>query len=246
MQVEYHTYLGRVGLHRWQLIKLWASEGRAQRGFWPESDPVSFGEHSLALLNDVYGESQLQHARYAMVGECPLTPGASYFEYAGVPRPGWAVPEFGEGLLRIRVYTTPLNGDDCHGWWGEVVLVRGPWAHPCLHYTNAFQSFFVTSLHRDLTDAPTVASPPEVGAASRVLTPTQLGERVDNVNSVYSAFIAWRGYVRLACCAMCGLLAPNRKWCPCRRVAYCGPSCQRAHWRSHKPECAWKTSACNS
>ncbi|KAK3284232.1 hypothetical protein CYMTET_8109 [Cymbomonas tetramitiformis] len=161
--VEYHTYLGRVGLHRWQLIKLWGQEGRAQQGFWPESDSDSFGEHALALLNDVYGESRLQHARYAMVGECPLTPGASYFEFAGVPRPGWAVPGFGEGLLRIRVYTTPVDGGDCHGWWGEVVLVRGPWAHPCLHYTNAFQSFFATSLHRDLTDAPTVASPLRLG-----------------------------------------------------------------------------------
>ncbi|KAK3275112.1 hypothetical protein CYMTET_16744 [Cymbomonas tetramitiformis] len=46
--VEYHTYLGRVGLHRWQLIKLWGQEGRAQQGFWPESDSDSFGEHALA------------------------------------------------------------------------------------------------------------------------------------------------------------------------------------------------------
>jgi len=66
----------------------------------------------------------------------------------------------------------------------------------------------------------------------------------------------WDSYSRLwarggwssrpSICATCGLLPANRKWCPCRRVAYCGTTCQRAHWRSHKPECAWKTTADNS
>ena len=41
-------------------------------------------------------------------------------------------------------------------------------------------------------------------------------------------------------CAGCGVLSPGLLKCSgCRRVAYCGPECQRSHWKqSHKQHCA--------
>jgi hypothetical protein len=45
---------------------------------------------------------------------------------------------------------------------------------------------------------------------------------------------------RLQECLQCGIaLEPKAvKLCPCLRAAYCGPGCQKAHWKStHKAEC---------
>ncbi|KAK3267142.1 hypothetical protein CYMTET_24285 [Cymbomonas tetramitiformis] len=195
-QVERHTYLQQVGLYRWYLIKLWAAEIRAADGFWPQSSQDDFRIHAGALLLDVYGDRQLHYARYVNAGECELTPAASFYEFAGWPRAGWSVTQFGEsryggrgggeGLLRVRVYTTPTDGSKCAlGWWGEVVLVYGLWGQPQLHFTNAFQSFFGSDLHRELSDAN--RSP----LAILQMASGSLAFPVDRVTSVYTTFTEW-------------------------------------------------------
>ena len=42
-------------------------------------------------------------------------------------------------------------------------------------------------------------------------------------------------------CASCAASARSLKQCArCRTVSYCSTTCQRAHWKSHKPSCHFK------
>ena len=38
-------------------------------------------------------------------------------------------------------------------------------------------------------------------------------------------------------CAACGKTGAQSRCSACRKVAYCSRSCQKSHWKSHKPEC---------
>jgi hypothetical protein len=38
-------------------------------------------------------------------------------------------------------------------------------------------------------------------------------------------------------CAACGKTAAQSRCSACRKVAYCSRSCQKSHWKTHKPEC---------
>jgi hypothetical protein len=46
----------------------------------------------------------------------------------------------------------------------------------------------------------------------------------------------------IACCAACGGRGNEQtkllRCARCKAVRYCGPDCQRAHWRTHRRECA--------
>ena len=248
-QVLRGVYVQEVGLYRWRFLKLWTAQQRAASGVWPESSYNAFPLHTQSLLLDVYGDRQLTYSRFVQAGECTLTPAASFFEFAGMPRAVWSVPQFGEGLLRLRVYNTPTDGSICHGWWGEVVLVRGPWGQPELHFTNAFQAFFSTELYQELSDAPLsrIAAPTAPRVPSTLLsTRNELGVEVDRMTSVYTTFTEWRASAHhRARCSWCKTKLPRkaRKWCMCRMVLYCGKACQKKHWKAqiplgpHRAEC---------
>eukprot|EP00854_Cymbomonas_tetramitiformis_P022113 gene22113-26646_t len=181
----------------------------------------AFPLHTQSLLLDVYGDRQLTYSRFAQAGECTLTPAASFFEFAGMPRAVWFVPQFGEGLLRLRVYNTPTDGSICHGWWGEVVLVYGRWGQPQLHFTNAFQAFFSTELYQELSDAPLsrIAAPTTPRVPSTLSTRNELGVEVDRMTSVYTTFTEWRAAAHhRARCSWCKTKLPRkaRTWCMCK------------------------------
>ncbi|KAK3253629.1 hypothetical protein CYMTET_37127 [Cymbomonas tetramitiformis] len=79
----------QVGLERWSLLKIWTLEQRRLAGgLWPESSADSFALHAQSLLLDVFGDQHLHHALFVKAGDCPLTPSANFFEFAGWPRSG--------------------------------------------------------------------------------------------------------------------------------------------------------------
>ena len=42
-------------------------------------------------------------------------------------------------------------------------------------------------------------------------------------------------------CAACSVALPKKmRRCPCKGAYYCGPECQREHWRSHRAVCAFR------
>ena len=48
----------------------------------------------------------------------------------------------------------------------------------------------------------------------------------------------------ISVCSACGALVVEPQACAaCRKVAYCGPACQRAHWKVHKKYCKDATAA---
>ena len=80
--------------------------------------------------------------------------------------------------------------------------------------------------------------------AGNVFSRNDEGDVVVKVGDAPPAAPREAGYYDRALCAGCGAAGAALKQCKgCMRFAkvfsprYCGPECQKAHWKAHKPEC---------
>ena len=65
-------------------------------------------------------------------------------------------------------------------------------------------------------------------------------DEFDDATSKDKRVIVWLNRFRFRQCDKCQhwFARTSKRWCAgCRKVVYCGPTCQKAHWKDHKPNC---------
>uniref|UniRef100_UPI00358DFBDE ankyrin repeat and MYND domain-containing protein 2 isoform X2 n=1 Tax=Myxine glutinosa TaxID=7769 RepID=UPI00358DFBDE len=82
---------------------------------------------------------------------------------------------------------------------------------------------------------------PEAGLLQqlvRTIAPIEMGHEPTALSVLTQAVTGQVGMLDAEVCATCGEHGASSRCSACKRVVYCGPSCQKLHWFTHKLLCA--------